>query len=183
MYGHMNIKLAAMYPELYSHWNTHACTCVGQCFPDHLWRVAFNRHRYPVLLMVKQRYHFTASWITDHMYKEDEWKGISVPNRSNHRVLDMLVVPKLVKKFPVFYETERFINMFTIASHWSAFCQMNPSTTSHLISLRTSNLRLSSKQTFSFRRFNQNRVCVSFLSHMCHKLSISISECNFLCTV
>jgi hypothetical protein len=60
---------------------------------------------------------------------------------------------------------------------------MNPSTTSHLISLRTSNLRLSSKQTFSFWRFNQNRVCISLLSHMCHKLSISISECIFLCTV
>lgn len=96
----MNVKLAAMYLELYSYWNTHACTCVGQCFPDHLWRVAHNRHRHPVLLMVKQRYHFTAFWIMDHMYKEDEWKGISVPKRSNHRVLDMLVVPQLVKKFP-----------------------------------------------------------------------------------
>jgi hypothetical protein len=84
------------------------------------------------------------------MYKENEWKWISVPKRTNHRVLDMLVVPELVKKFPVFYETERFVNMFTTASHWSAYCQMNPSTTSHLISLRTSNLRLSSKQTFSF---------------------------------
>jgi len=47
------------------------------------------------------------------MYKEDEWKGISVPKRSKRRVLDMLVVTQLVKKFPVFYETEGFINMFT----------------------------------------------------------------------
>ena len=119
----------------------------------------------------------------DHMYKEDEWKGTSVPKRSKHRVLDMLVVPQLVKKFPVFYENGRFIKMFRTPCHWSVYCQMNSSTTSHLTSLRTSNLRLFSKQTFSFRRFNQNCVCVLFHSHMCHMLSISISECNFLCTV
>jgi hypothetical protein len=37
----------------------------------------------------------------DHMYLEDEWKAISVLKRSKRRVLDMLVVPQLVKKFPV----------------------------------------------------------------------------------
>jgi len=167
-----------MYLELHSHWNTHACTwwdsvyptiCEEWCLTDigilfYWWRLSKGA----TLLHSELR----TTCI-------NEWKGISLPKRNKCRVLDMLVVPQLVKKFPVFYKTERFINMFTTACHWSVYCQMNPSTTSHLISLRTPNLRLSSKQTFSFSRFNQNCVCVSFLSHMCHMLSISIMNATF----
>jgi hypothetical protein len=84
-----------------------------------------------------------------------------VLKRSKRRVLDMLVVPQLVKKFPVLWDW-KVHQQFTTHCHWSVCCQMNPSTTSYLTSLRTSNLRLSSKQTFSFRRFNRNCVMVRF---------------------
>jgi len=35
------------------------------------------------------------------------------------RVLEKLIVSQVVKEFPTFYETERFITMFTKALHWA----------------------------------------------------------------
>jgi hypothetical protein len=34
-------------------------------------------------------------------------------------VLEKLTVPQLVKKFPAFYGTQRFITVFTTTCHWS----------------------------------------------------------------
>jgi hypothetical protein len=34
------------------------------------------------------------------------------------RVPEKLLVPQFVKKFPIFYGTQRFITMFTRACHW-----------------------------------------------------------------
>jgi len=36
-------------------------------------------------------------------------------------VLQKLLVAQLVKKFPSFYETRRFITVFTRARHWSLY--------------------------------------------------------------
>jgi hypothetical protein len=36
-----------------------------------------------------------------------------------NRVLEKLIVPQLVKKFQAFYETQRFITVFTTACHLS----------------------------------------------------------------
>jgi hypothetical protein len=34
-------------------------------------------------------------------------------------LLEKLIVTQLVKKFPVFYETQKFITVFSRARHWS----------------------------------------------------------------
>jgi hypothetical protein len=57
---------------------------------------------------------------------------------SRSKVLEKLVVTQLVKKFPTFYETRRFITVFTRARHWSlSRARSTQSTLSHPTSLRS----------------------------------------------
>jgi hypothetical protein len=37
------------------------------------------------------------------------------------RILEILIVTQLARKFPAFYGTRRFIAVFTTARHWSSF--------------------------------------------------------------
>jgi hypothetical protein len=48
-------------------------------------------------------------------------KGIHAQSRSprSRVLLEKLTVTQLVKKFPAFYGTRRFITVFTRSSHWS----------------------------------------------------------------
>jgi hypothetical protein len=53
-------------------------------------------------------------------------------------LLKKLTVTQLVKKFPAFYGTRRFITMFTTARHWSlSWATRIQSTFSHPIPLRS----------------------------------------------
>jgi len=53
-------------------------------------------------------------------------------------VLEKLTVTHLVKKFPAFYETRRFITVFATAHHWSlSWARCIPSTTSRPASVRS----------------------------------------------
>jgi hypothetical protein len=87
--------------------------------------------------------------------------------------LEKLVVTQLVKKFPAFYGTRRFITVFTRARHWSlSWARCIQSTTFHPISLKSSLISSHLRPglpsgLFSFGFSDQNFICVSYLSHMC----------------
>jgi hypothetical protein len=69
------------------------------------------------------------------------------------RVLQKLTVPQLVKKFPAFYGTRRFITAFTSACHlslsWASSMHCNSSKLIHL-----NNLRM--RTACNTRKFNLN---------------------------
>jgi len=53
-------------------------------------------------------------------------------------LLEKLIDTQLAKKFPAFYETRRFITVFTTARHWSlSWARWIQSTPSHLISIHS----------------------------------------------
>jgi len=54
------------------------------------------------------------------------------------RVLEKLIVTQLVKRFPAFYGTRRFITVFARARHWPLSCsRCIQSTPSHPVSQRS----------------------------------------------
>jgi hypothetical protein len=68
--------------------------------------------------------------------------GVLIIPQSNYLcgafLLEKLIVTQLVKKFPTFYATQRFITVFTRAYHWSlSWARWIQSTPSHQISLRS----------------------------------------------
>jgi hypothetical protein len=67
----------------------------------------------PVIQPVAQRY--TTS-LTTQKYLESEIHACS------RVILEKLIVTQLVKKFPDFYGTRRFITVFIEASHWILYC-------------------------------------------------------------
>jgi len=82
-------------------------------------------------------------------------------------ILEKLIVPQMVKKFPILYGTQRVISVFTSVSHWFVFrATLFQSTTSHPVSSRVS-LVLSS---CLYRLFQ----VVSFL-HISHQNSVLLS--------
>jgi len=90
-------------------------------------------------------------------------------------LLKKLTGSQLVKKFPTFYETQRFITAFTSACHLSLSSarsiQSMPqnSTSWRSILILSSHLSLeSSKWSLSFRFPHQNPVYTSPLPCMCH---------------
>jgi hypothetical protein len=78
------------------------------------------------------RFHQTT-WARFHL-----WQNISnytIPWRRN--LTEKIIVAQLVKKFPVFYGTQRFITQFTWDCHWTlTWNRRIQSTVSHPISLR-----------------------------------------------
>jgi hypothetical protein len=84
-------------------------------------------------------------------------------------LLEKLVVIQLVKKFPTFNGTWRFITVFAKARHWSlSWGRCILSTTSHRFPNIHSNVIFpSSHRSLPFRVSNQNFVCTSHLSCAC----------------
>jgi len=90
--------------------------------------------------------------------------------------LQELISLQLVKKSFTFYETQRFITVFTTARHLSlSWARRINSKPSHTVSLRyilisLCNIRLfkSSKRSFCLTLSNQKPRCISLLPHACH---------------
>jgi hypothetical protein len=92
-------------------------------------------------------------------------------------LLEKLTVTHLVKKYPAFYGTQKFITVFTRARHWlQSWARCIQSTPSHPISLR-SILILSTprsyERTLPLSFPNQNIVCIFHLSCVLHALHIA----------
>ena len=88
-------------------------------------------------------------------------------------LLEKLTGPQLVKKFPAFYGTGRFITAFTSARHpslsWARSIQSMPShpTSWRSILILSSHLRLGLQSGFSPRSLHQRPVYTSTLPHTC----------------
>jgi hypothetical protein len=111
--------------------------------------------------MCLQQTNKQTDWLTDWL---TAWSRI---------ILEKLLVTLLVKRFPTFYGTWRFITIFTRAHHWSiSWARWIQSTPSHQISLASllmlsPFLSRSSKLCLSFRVSYQNFVCISLPTHIC----------------
>jgi hypothetical protein len=91
-----------------------------------------------------------------------------------------LIATQIVKKFPAFYGTRRFITVFTTARHkpisWARWIQSTPH---HSMSLRSilmlsSHLRVGPYINEVFR--SQDFVCISNRSHTCYMPRPSLSH-------
>jgi hypothetical protein len=101
-----------------------------------------------------------------------DWGKLRILYTSWSIVLEKLPVAQLVKKFPAFYRTRRFINVFTAARHWAlVLSQMNPVHTFPPYSSKIhSNIILpstprSSEWSLPFRFSSKNYVSISHLAY------------------
>jgi len=90
-------------------------------------------------------------------------------------LLEKLTDSELVKKFPIFYRTQRFITAFTNARHLSlsgAWSIQSTPTTSHFLKTHLNIVfpfkSGSSKCPIYIRFPHQNSVCTSLLPHTCY---------------
>jgi hypothetical protein len=93
-------------------------------------------------------------------------------------LLEKLSIMQLLKNFPAFYGTQRFITVFTRALHWSLFWARSiQSIPSHSISLRSililfTHLRLGLPSGLSSWISHQYPICIPLLPHfVLHALS------------
>jgi hypothetical protein len=100
-------------------------------------------------------------------------------------LLDTLTVIQLVKKFPAFYGSRRFITEFTTARQWSlSWARCIQYTISHTISLRFITFPStpgSSEWCLLFRFSDQNFMCISRLSHIRSIPQIRVTNLNIIC--
>jgi len=100
----------------------------------------------------------------------------------NRVLLEGLIITKLVK-FPDFYGTRRFTNVFTSTHHWSlSWARCIQSVPSHRFPRSHSNVILpymprSSAWSLPFRLSIQNIVCICHLFHACY---MSHPSCTLL---
>jgi hypothetical protein len=89
--------------------------------PWHVFAVAFLCISPDVLTTsCLHRVHISKHKLSYHWITDTNW----LTPRSS--VLQKLTVTQLVKKFPAFYGTRRFITVFTTARHRSLACQLHP---------------------------------------------------------